>query len=79
MSYPDQFQMSKELRPNEGYHLSKSECGFLLAEMEGLVEKYKKEIADPSMSPTLRRMCEHHLEGLEFITKGIKEGFEKKE
>lgn len=75
MSYSEQFQTSKQMRPTEGYHMSKSECGFFLPEMEEIVEKYKREIADPTMSPTLRRMCEHHLEGLEYMLKGMKEGF----
>lgn len=74
MSYPDQFQLSKEVTPQGGYQLSRSECGFILAELEEIVAKYKKEIEDENMSRHLKNMCEHHLEGLEYITENVRKG-----
>lgn len=78
MSYADQFELSRQLRPDEGYHFSKSECGFFLPEMEAIIEKYEAEIADPAISDTLRRMCVHHLAGLRYIHKGMYDGFHGK-
>lgn len=74
MSYPDQFELSRQKYPNSGYHLSKSECGFILPELEEVVRRYKNALADPTMSDHLSQMTQHHLDGLEYILKAVRKG-----
>ena len=75
MFHSELFESSAKRYPDSGYKMTKAECGFILPEIEGIIEKYKKDMEDPAMSPTLRRMCAHQLEGLEFILKGLQEGW----
>ena len=74
MSYSERFKDSAALNPNGGFRMSPAACGFILAEMEGLVQKYEDELAKGDMAPQLTRMVEHHLEGLRYLTAEIKAG-----
>ena len=78
MRYSEMFKDSAELYPTGGATLSPAACALLLAEMEALVRKYKKELTDESMSETLRQMTIHHLEGLEAIEEQIRVGMKNK-
>ena len=78
MKYSEMFKDSAELYPTGGATLSPAACGFILAELEGLVNKYRNELLDESMSETLRKMTTHYLEGLEAIEEQIRVGMTNK-
>jgi hypothetical protein len=77
MAYQDSFELSATLHKDKGYKLSPAECGFILAELDGLVEKYQKELDDKTTSPALKRMIQHHLEGLVYITENVRKGMKQ--
>ena len=78
MRYSEMFRDSAEMWPNGGATLSPAACAFLLADLQAVVNKYRKELLDESMSETLRKMTYHHLEGLEAIEEQIKAGMTNK-
>jgi hypothetical protein len=78
ISIQELFQDSAALYPQGGARLSPAECAFVLAELDSIVEKYDRELKDEAMSDTLRRMVEHHVAGLRFITESVRAGMSNK-
>jgi hypothetical protein len=76
ITYKEMFKDSLEFHPNAGVKLSKSACGFILPEIDWLVEDYQKELKRVTPG-AYYRMVESHLSGLLAIRELIKTGYDK--
>lgn len=74
MTYEELFEDSRSFHPTGGAQLPPAACAFIEPEINSLVDKYEKQLADETGSPMIRRMIEDHLSGLRAIQAMIADG-----